>query len=239
MKNILLNVIATNKYVHFLDGIIESSTSFLFNESSLTILVHTNMDISNIQDRYSKNKVNVIRNPIDHEPWPFTTLKRFHYFLSAEDIMKGYDYSFYIDVDSLFSGKISESILPVDGMIGTIHPCLFDGPGTPDRNPNSTAFIPIGSNNRYFCGGFFGGSTDAFLETSRRIKSNIERDLENSVMAIWHDESHLNKYFFENPPAVVLDNHFAAAEEQIHIYTNARICFLDKSRRGGHDFFRS
>ena len=153
--------------------------------------------------------------------------------------MKGNYFSFYMDVDSLFSGKISESILPVDGMIGTIHPCLFDGPGTPDRNPNSTAFIPIGSNNRYFCGGFFGGSTDSFLETSRRIKSNIERDLENSVMAIWHDESHLNKYFFENPPAVVLDNHFAAAEEQIHIYTNARICFLDKSRRGGHDFFRS
>lgn len=239
MKNILLNVIATNKYVYFLDGIIESSDNFLFKESSLTILIHTNMDISNIQDKYSKNRVKVIKNTIYHEPWPFTTLKRFHYFLSAEDVIKEYDYSFYIDVDSLFSGVISESVLPTEGMIGTIHPCLFEGPGTPDRNPYSTAYIPVGSNNRYFCGGFFGGSVNNFLETSRRIKSNIEKDIENSVMAIWHDESHLNKYFFENPPSVVLDNHFAAAEEQMHLYPNARVCFLDKSSRGGHDFFRN
>jgi len=239
MKNILLNVIATNKYIQFLDGIIESSNSFLFKESSITILVHTNMDISHIQERYKENRVKILKNSIDHEEWPLTTLKRFHYFLSSKDVILKNDFSFYIDVDSLFRGGISESMLPEIGMIGTIHPCLFYGPGTPDRNSDSTAFIPHGAQNRYFCGGFFGGSSNEFIQASEKIRSNIDNDLSRGVMALWHDESHLNKYFFENAPSVILDNHFSAAEEQIDTYPNARICFLDKSRRGGHDFFRS
>jgi hypothetical protein len=238
--DIVLNVIATNKYIQFVDGIIESADSFFFNESSITVLVHTNIeDISHIQDKYKENRIKILKNSIEHEEWPFTTLKRFHYFLSVRDIILENDFSFYIDVDSLFNGEISESILPDSGMIGTIHPCLFYGPGTPDRNPESKAFIPYSAQNRYFCGGFFGGSSNEFIRASEKIKSNIDNDLSRGVMAIWHDESHINKYFFENPPSVVLDNHFSAAEEQMHLYPNARVCFLDKSRRGGHDFFRS
>ena len=126
MKKILLNVIATNKYVYFLDGIIGSADNFLFTESSVTILVHTNVEIDDVQEKYSGSRMKITKNLIDHEPWPFTTLKRFHYFLSAEDTIKEYDYSFYIDVDSLFSGAIPESILPDRGMIGTIHPALFN-----------------------------------------------------------------------------------------------------------------
>jgi hypothetical protein len=202
-------------------------------------MVHTNMDIEHIQEKYKDDRIKIIKNKIEHEDWPFTTLKRFHYFLSKKDDILEHDYSFYIDVDSVFVSEIMESILPDKGMIGTIHPCLFEGSGTPDRNPNSTAFIPLGSKNRYFCGGFFGGSSKEFIEASEKIMGNIERDLSNNVMAIWHDESHLNKYFFENEPSVILDNHFSAAEEQASLYPNAKIWFLDKSRRGGHDFFRN
>lgn len=239
MKKIILNVIATNKYTYFLDGIIETAEKFLFNGSYLTVLVHTNMDISHIQEKDREDRIRVIKNQIDHEEWPFTTLKRFHYFLSVENVIKENDYSFYIDVDSIFSGKINLDILPDKGMIGTIHPCLFEGNGTPERNPMSTAYIKPGSNNRYFCGGFFGGSTDCFIKACEELKTSIEIDISKSIMAVWHDESHLNRYFFENPPAVVLDNHFAAAEEHMMLYPNAKVCFLDKSRRGGHSFFRN
>ena len=124
-------------------------------------------------------------------------------------------------------------------MIGTIHPCLFNGPGTPDRNPNSKAYIPHGSNNRYFCGGFIGGSTEDFIRASTIIRDNINDDLSRGVVAIWHDESHINKYFFENPPAVVLDRPFAVAENLTAPEDSSRILFVDKATRGGHDFFRS
>lgn len=236
---ILLHVIATNKYTQFLEGIIESSDSFLFKQSDLDIIVHTNMDISDIKERYAEGRIGIFNNHIDHEQWPYTTLKRFHYFLSSIDVVRKYDYSFYVDVDSIFSGEINEDILPNEGMIGTIHPCLFEGNGTPDRNPMSTAYIKPGSDNRYFCGGFFGGSTDYFIKACEELKTSIDADISKSIMAVWHDESHLNRYFFENPPSVVLDNHFGAAEEHMHLYPNAKVCFLDKSRRGGHTFFRN
>jgi histo-blood group ABO system transferase len=236
-KKIVLNLIATNKYINFLDVVCPTIEKFFFLGSEITVLVHTNLDLPEGIQNYSRIKF--IKNPIEHENWPFTTLKRFHYFLSSREILNNHDYCFYVDVDSEFIKIISEEILPTSGMIGTIHPCLFNGPGTPDRNPKCLAYIPKGSNNRYFCGGFFGGSTPEFIQMSEKIKSNIDSDLSNGVIAVWHDESHLNRYFFDNPPEIVLDHPFAVAENLTHPQTGSGVLFLDKSTRGGHDFFRT
>lgn len=237
MKKVLLNIIATNKYLSFLDIILPSVEDFFFPGCQVDVLVHTNLDLPENSKNYSR--VNVIKNHIDHESWPFTTLKRFHYFLSSREIIERSDYSFYVDVDSKFIKEISEDLLPTEGMAGTIHPCLFNGPGTPDRNPRSLAYIPERSNNRYFCGGFFGGTSKSFLEMSEKIKQNIDLDLSNGVMAVWHDESHLNRHFFSNPPEVVFDHPFAIAENLTQEKPESKVLFLDKSSRGGHVFFRT
>jgi histo-blood group ABO system transferase len=234
---ILLNIIATNKYISFLDVICPTIGSNFFKNSEITVLVHTNSELPEGLEKY--NKIKFIKNPIEHENWPLTTLKRFHYFLSCEEILREHDYCFYIDADSQFIGEMEENILPEVGTIGTIHPCLFSGNGTPDRNPNSQAYIPYGANNRYFCGGFFGASALEFIKMSHQIMENIDQDLKNGVMAIWHDESHLNKWFFLNPPNLILDNPFAIAENLTTIQSSSKVLFLDKATRGGHDFFRS
>ena len=233
---ILLNLIATNKYLSFLDIICPSIEDHFFPNEEVTVLVHTNLDLPDLS-KYSRIKF--VKNEIVHEPWPFTTLKRFEYFLSARDIILDHDYSFYVDVDSLFLNEISGTLLPKEGMIGTIHPCLFNGPGTPERNPVSKACIPFGSDNRYFCGGFFGGRSGDFIKASEDIYSDIMDDLSRGVIAIWHDESHLNRYLFQNPPAVILDVPFAVAENMTPKLPESKVLFLDKASMGGHDFFRS
>lgn len=234
---IAINLIATNKYLYFLKEIIHSIDKHFFPGSDVSVIVHTNLEIpENIGD-YSRLKL--IKNTIAHEPWPFTTLRRFDYFLRAKDLLDLNDYCFYIDVDSLFIRDMKENLLPSGGIIGTIHPGLYFGNGTPDRNPESKAFIPHGSNNRYFCGGFFGGSSEAFIKMSEIIKSNIEDDLSRGVMAIWHDESHLNRYLYDNPPGLTLEHPFAIAEDAGFANESTRIVFIDKSTRGGHDFFRT
>lgn len=234
---ISLNLIATNKYTRFLPDVLNSIDSYFFPESDIDVIVHTNLKLSD--SLYEKRRSCIILNNIEHEPWPFTTLKRFHYFNSVSNHILKSDYSFYIDVDSLFIKEINTEILPHSGLIGTIHPCLFNGEGTPERNPNSEAYIPYGSNNRYFCGGFIGGSSEEFLRMSREIIKRIEKDFSKGIIAVWHDESHINKYFYQNPPKTILDHPFAVAENLIDIKEESKIIFLDKSTRGGHDFFRN
>ena len=233
---ITLNIIATNKYLEFLPNLIESADRFFFSEEKITIIIHTNLDIDSL--KVESNRIKILKNHIDHEPWPFTTLKRFHYFILAENIISKSDYSFYIDADSLFIGDISNDILPESGLIGTIHPCLFNSTGTPERNPNSKAFISPGENNRYFCGGFFGGDSKSFLEMSRIIARNIDIDLNNNIIAIWHDESHINRFFHDNNPVLTLEPPFSVAESLTDIHNESKVLFLDKSIRGGHENFR-
>lgn len=237
MPVISLNLIATNKYLEFLPDILESVEKFFFKNDRVNIIVHTNRELP--KKKFHSERIEVFRNEIDHEPWPFTTLKRFHYFIQAEKLIRKSNFSFYIDVDSLFIDNIGLSDIQDSGIFATIHPGLNQGPGTPERNPNSEAYIPIGSTNRYFCGGFFGGDTESFLEMSEVIKNAINRDLEKNIIAIWHDESHLNKFLMLNEPAKIFNYPFAVAENLTPIFETSKILFLDKNSKGGHEFFRS
>ena len=80
---IALNLIATNKYISFLDIVCPSIDEFFFPEAEITVIVHTNLDLPISLNSYKRIKF--IKNEIQHEPWPFTTLKRFDYFLSASN----------------------------------------------------------------------------------------------------------------------------------------------------------
>ena len=228
MKVVSINIIATNKYINFLPDLIKSIDDFLFKDSTILIIVHTNSNIDEINS--GSPRIKILKNEIEHEPWPYTTLKRFHYFNKAKSLIEKSDYSFYIDADSLFIGDIKEEFIPAEGMIGN---------GTPERNPDSKAFISHAENNRYFCGGFFGGDSKSFLEMSEKICSNIDEDLAKGIIAVWHDESHINRFFFDNTPCLILEPPFAVAESLTQKEDSSKILFLDKNLKGGHDFFRN
>jgi hypothetical protein len=222
--NICINLIATGKYVDFLDGIIESSEKNFFPNDSVYYIIHTDCT-----DRvFPKNS---IINRIDFEEWPNPTLKRFHYFLMMEDDILKSDFSFYIDVDSLFVNTIDFELASVKGIIPTLHPGFYGKVGTPERNPKSKAYLPVDSDNLYFCGGFFGGDSKSFVEMSKTLKKNIDEDLDAGIIAKWHDESHLNHYLFKNPPKHILGNNFAISENQISKFPNSPIVFLDKNHQ--------
>ena len=232
-----LNLIATNKYIYFVPKILESIERFFFINEEVVVFIHTNMITDDIFS--TKENIKIVAKEISHEPWPLTTLKRFHYFLKAKEDLEKCDMLFYIDVDSLFVGNIEPSMIEEKGIFATLHPCLFQGEGTPERNNLSTAYIPYNSNNSYFCGGFFGGSSLDFLEMCERIKENIDTDLQKGIIAIWHDESHLNKYLFINKPSLTFFPPFAVAENITQLSEESKIIFLDKKSLGGHDYFRN
>ena len=147
----------------------------------------------------------------------------------AEDTINESDFSFYIDVDSMFIRdiKISEVFKKEDGLVVTLHPGFIGRSGTPERNPDSTAYIPLSANVPYFCGGFFGGDSKSFIEMAKNISNSIDIDLKNGIIAIWHDESHLNKYFLTKEPAGIFGDGFTEAEGYSE-NRNPYIVFLDK-----------
>jgi hypothetical protein len=241
MTKVTLNLIATNGYTVYLNDIIESAKKHFMRDTDLSFIIYTNS--INISE---SDRIKVIN--IENEPWPAPTLKRFHYFCKAWDIIEKSDFSFYIDVDSSFRKSFDfshlESILSKDEirMVGTLHPGYYGKKGTPERRADSTAYISEAMNNRYFCGGFFGGKSSDFLKISRRLSDNIDIDLENGIIAIWHDESHINNYFLNYPPSIVLGEGFSCPEESFpsngreeqlgrYRFTDPTILFLDKGEK--------
>lgn len=226
---IVINLIATNKYIFFLEKLIPSIEMFFLPNVDKTYLIHT--DNENIRCDF-----NHIIHKVEHNPWPSSTLHRFRFFNECSEIISEFDYSFYVDADSLFVNEITPDEI-LSNIVGALHPHLGNNEGTPERNPNSTAYIKEGDSNRYFCGGFFGGISSEFLKLSNYIESNINKDLGNNIIAIWHDESHLNRYFLDNPPTLVLPLGFAADEN--HKHPHSKFYFLDKRKCGGFEFFRN
>jgi Glycosyltransferase family 6 len=139
--------------------------------------------------------------------------------------------------------RVGKEILPGkenDYLIGVNHPCFYNKMNSEfsyERRENSTAYIPYGSGKSYFQGCISGGRAEEYLIMSKEIQENIDIDLKNEVVAIWHDESHLNKYFLNRKPKILPPSY--AYPESMKIPFRKQIIQLDKSKYGGHDFFRN
>lgn len=62
-----------------------------------------------------------------------------------------------------------------------------------------------GGGEYYVAGGLNGGKQAAFLAMCETLANNIQRDQDNNIMAIWHDESHLNRYIATHSQYKLLD----------------------------------
>ena len=187
MSKILLCTIATGKYHQFVPPLLESAKDYFFPDGEFDCLVFT--------DRPEKIPNDVYTAMWYHRPWPYPTLLRYHAFLSQRNFLSRYDHIFYCDADMIFVDEVSDILH--DGIVATIHPGFYNKTRenyTYETNRNSTAYIHPNEGDHYFAGGFNGGSSSEFLKMSSVISNNINTDQENGITAIWHDESHLNKY---------------------------------------------
>ena len=179
------------------------------------------------------------------EPWPFPTLRRFGYFLKAADVLRQMDYLMFMNANLLVQKKIgAEEILPEgdEKLFVTLHPGFFDKTPrdfTYDRNPECSACVQQGNGMYYFAGGFNGGCTENFLELAACLSQRTEADYARGVIALWHDESHLNRYMIEYPGKFRILSPAYLYPQGWKLPFEKRILVLDKNRKGGHSFLRS
>jgi len=196
MKNVGLLIICTNKYIRFLEPLIQSADKFFLKNQNVTYFVFTDSETLPTSNR------DIVKIDTEHREWPWMTLGRYSLFSKNEEQLNKMDYLFYCDVDMLFVSDVGDEIL--GERVGTIHPGFMGGRGTPETNPKSLACVFPYESMVYFAGGFNGGTSYEYLIMAEKLAKNIETDYSNGVIAIWHDESHLNRYFINNRPTNIL-----------------------------------
>ncbi|XP_042333703.1 putative glycosyltransferase 6 domain-containing protein 1 isoform X2 [Sceloporus undulatus] len=115
------------------------------------------------------------------------------------------DFLFCMDVDQIFEDDYGVEAL--DESVAQLHAWFYKKEKesfTYERNPESAAYIPYGEGDYYYHGAVFGGTPMRVLNLTRECYEGIRRDKRQNYEAVWHDESHLNKYYLLNKPTKLL-----------------------------------
>ena len=223
---ICILTIATNKYLQFVEKLYDDIAEKFVPGAEIDCLLFTDHEIEETSD-------NVRVHYIDHEPWPMPTLKRYNYFVKEKDYILEHDYCFYLDADMRIDAPVGEEVL--SDLVATQHGYQSMHPKEQmsyDRNPECLAYVAPGDGVTYYAGGFNGGKTTKFMEMAEVIADRVNKDLEKDIIALWHDESHMNRYMIDNPPTLALNPEYCYAEEFIgtqYPFQNPKIIALKKN----------
>jgi histo-blood group ABO system transferase len=168
--------------------------------------------------------------------WPDATIYRYAVILEQAARMADASHVFLIDADMRFVAPVGQEILAP--LVATTHPGYVGLRGTYEQRPESTAFVGDGEGTTYICGAFVGGERDPFLALAEAVQANVAGDAARGITALWHDESHLNRYLIDHPPNLVLSPSYCYPEHDRYYVRNIwsqpyerRILALVKPRR--------
>jgi histo-blood group ABO system transferase len=200
-----LLVVATNKYVRYLESLLDSADAYFLRSEDVQFNVFTDRideATSTLATKPYFDRVQFLE--IEHRPFPYPTLHRFHFFKRYEaELSLNVDYHFYIDADCI----IQKPIAPQDVLSArtAVQHCGFVGErGTYEKRRRSTSYVAPHEGSTYFGGGFWGFSNAEFWKLVDAAVKMIDADAKRRIVPKWHDESVLNRYLITHPPERVL-----------------------------------
>ena len=165
--------------------------------------------------------------------------------LKAEDELKDYDWIIFLDADAFVVDTVkAEEFFTHKPFIGVHHPCHYlkmephnEFPGAFETDTNSHAAIKeTDDTSVYFQGCLWGGRVPEVLDMMKELDRRTQDDLRNDVIAKWHDESQMNKFFAERRSKVhVLHPAYAFPEDfSSHCQFEPKIVHLSKDNSQYH-----
>jgi histo-blood group ABO system transferase len=203
--------IATNKYIDMAKALYESMCTYAFPDNSVEVDFLCFTNLPHEFDTLS-GRINCKPIYLTHVPFPLISLLRYQYYFSIETILKNYDYVYHIDCDMLLKDSIGGEI--VENRVCVIHPGFsFQGIDVNtlpyDRNQKSKAYVPLNEGKYYYQNCFQGGLSCEFVNMCKTLRNDIEENLRDNYIALWHDESYMNRYMINNPPTLILPPTYA------------------------------
>ena len=197
---VAITFIGTNKYLNFLPKYYENIEKYFLPNTEKIVLAFTDGELD-------ETPSNLKIYPQEHLDWPYITLKRFEIINKARQTIEECSHLVFIDADALPVTTITEEEFFNDKpLFGVHHPCHFlkmephtKAPGAYEQNPRSEAYVDTsnGLPPVYWQGCLWGGKVPNVCAMIDELEARVNRDLENDIVAVWHDETQINRYFLE------------------------------------------
>ncbi len=177
--------------------------------------------------------------------WPMNTLKRYQMFSTINKQLQGFDYIFFFNANLLCIEPITAAEFLPQGeekLIGAIHPGFYGKPKNTwpyDLSKKSLSSVDIDKAQYYYQGAVNGGEGVYFLQVIEELKNNTDTDLQNNIIALWHDESHWNKYLSEHTNIVKSLTPSYLYPENSHINLKPKIFMRNKDQFGHLESIRN
>ncbi len=198
--------ICTGKYKIFWKDFYLSCEKYFISEAEKEYFVFT--DSESID--FEKENPKIHRIFQENLGWPGNTLRRYGMFLNFKKQLVNFDYLFFFNADLQFLQKITtEEFLPVgqEKLVACLHSGYFNKKISKfpyEKNNSSLAFVDKKNEGKYFQGAINGGNCQNFIEAIEIMNENIKLDQKNNIVAVWHDESHWNRYLSERDDVKIL-----------------------------------
>lgn len=220
--------IATNGYSKYWKALIISADKNLPSDAEVNFHLFTDEvnECSEFSLRFPNRKFSFYE--IESLGWPEATLHRYRIYSEyreslVEDVLMHLDSDMLVEqnfLNEIFSRSLTS------GMGLVLHPGYFrpkglmkwsyylsdkgailrdlrmslktGGLGAWENREESQAYVARRRRKRYFCGGIWFGERKSFLSLVKKLESQERIDSAMGITALWHDESHLNKWATEN-----------------------------------------
>ncbi|XP_037348533.1 histo-blood group ABO system transferase 2-like [Talpa occidentalis] len=211
-----LTVFALKKYVAFLKLFLETAEQHFMAGHRVTYYVFTDRpaDVPHVPLAPGR-RLEVLEVPASKR-WQDVSMRRMEMIGRAceQRFRREVDYLVCADVDMRFADHVGVEILAP--LFGTLHPGFYGAARrsfTYERRPKSRAYIPWDQGDFYYMGAFFGGSVAEVQRLTTACHRAMGEDKANGIEAVWHDESHLNRYLLDHKPTKVLSPEYMWDEQ--------------------------
>lgn len=231
-----LCIMATGKYLPYAERLIDSARRFFFIDDKVTYFVFTDGALTNPAD----DIISIYQARLG---WPYDTLKRCEIYNKSSQLLEKCDYLYACDADMLFVAPVGREM--IGERVATQHPGyisirhqsnskirITSKGGAWEDKRHSTACVLPHERKWYYAGGFFGGSSKEFLKLCSTITARIQMDWDlHKYIACWHDESHINRYFIDYQPTLVLNSSYCYPENWNLSGLPKKLLALDKNHQ--------